>query len=151
MGVSKKSPTHVDVPGTHFDVSRNAIRRDSVAPEARFEVTVRLRRQAISPQPLAGLGLGGGRHGATEEDLAAIAKFASTFGLSVVHTRKESGSVVLSGTSASFQRAFDVELHHYAYDNGTYRGRDGAVRVPVELRDVIVGVFGLDDRPFART
>jgi kumamolisin len=58
--------------------------------------------------------------------------------------------VTLSGTAAQFQKAFDVELHHYEHAQGTYRGRVGFVRVPAELKDVIVGVFGLDNRPFAR-
>jgi kumamolisin len=88
--------------------------------------------------------------GAKDADLNAVANFAAKFGLTVVAGRKASSSVVLSGSAAQFQKAFDVELYHYQYDHGTYRGREGFVRVPVELKGVVAGVFGLDNRPFAR-
>jgi kumamolisin len=47
-------------------------------------------------------------------------------------------------------KAFGVELKQYDHPNGTYRGRTGPVHIPQELRDVIEGVFGLDNRPQAK-
>lgn len=151
------SSTHVDLPGSDRKVFRNAKRGKPVEADSRFEVTVRVKRPPIpanrinpgkSPhlthQQLEA------SHGAKDDDLAAVAKFAAKFGLAVVTQRKASGTVVLSGTAAQFQKAFDVELYHYEYDDGTYRGRVGPVRVPSELKDTVAGVFGLDNRPFAR-
>src|SRR5207244_3139255 len=58
-------------------------------------------------------------------------------------------TVILSGTADAFCRAFQVDLARYDYPGGTYRGRTGAMHVPVDLKDVILGVFGLDNRPQA--
>jgi kumamolisin len=157
-----KTETHVDLPGSRREALHLATRGSPIDPNARFDVTVRVRRQppaplvpaivagapATAPYPAGDAGL---RHGATDEDLEAIAAFASTFDLLLTQTRRESGTVVLSGTSAAFQKAFDVELRHYEYEGGTYRACNGAIRVPTHLKDVVVGVFGLDDRPFARS
>ena len=46
--------------------------------------------------------------------------------------------------------AFGVQLKEYQHPNGNYRGRTGPVQIPVELQDVIEGVFGLDNRPQAK-
>ena len=56
---------------------------------------------------------------------------------------------MLSGTAAQMSAAFGVSLGRYEHPGGVYRGREGHVHLPAELRDVIVGVFGLDDRPQA--
>lgn len=47
--------------------------------------------------------------------------------------------------------AFKVELNYYEHKDGTYRGRVGAVQIPADLAPEIAGVFGLDNRPQART
>ncbi len=38
-----------------------------------------------------------------------------------------------------------------ANGGGEYRGRSGGLTIPAELGDVVTGVFGMDDRPQART
>jgi kumamolisin len=152
------STTHVDLPGSERQVFRHAKRGKPIAPTTRFEVTVRVRRPAIPAErihppkntPHLTHKEFEARHGAKDTDLAAVVAFAARFGLVVVEQRKASGTVILSGSVAQFQRAFDVELDQYEHDHGTYRGRVGFVRVPADLKDVIVGVFGLDNRPFAR-
>jgi kumamolisin len=150
--------THVNLPGSDRKVFRNARRGKPIEPHTRFEVTVRVRRPPIpaerirppknaphlTHQELER------QHGAKDTDLAAVVAFAARYGLVVVEQRKASGSVVLSGFAAQFEKAFDVELHHYEHDHGTYRGRVGFVRIPADLDGIIVGVFGLDNRPFAR-
>jgi kumamolisin len=147
-----KTETHVDLPWSRREAPHQGIRGSPIDPNARFEVTVRVRRQPALPlvPPIVAGASGAPRSGASDDDLAAIVAFASAFGLSVTQTRKESGTVVLSGTSIAFQRAFDVELRHIEAEGGNYRACEGAIRVPTQLRDVVVGVFGLDDRPFAR-
>ena len=47
-------------------------------------------------------------------------------------------------------QAFAVDLGRYESPAGAYRGREGAVHLPDDLADVVVGVFGLDNRPMAR-
>jgi len=149
--------THVNLPGSEREVFRNAKRGKPIEPHTRFEVTVRVRRPPIPAErirpPKNAPHLTHKeleqQHGAKDQDLAAVAAFAARFGLVVVEQRKASGSVVLSGFAAQFEKAFDVELYHYEHDHGTYRGRVGFVRIPADLHGIIVGVFGLDNRPFA--
>jgi len=90
-------------------------------------------------------------HGADSADLDKIRKFAQEFGLTVHDTGTELArrTVVLSGTVANMQRAFNVELKEYSHPQGNFRGRVGEIKVPAEYADVISGVFGLDNRPQA--
>jgi kumamolisin len=87
------------------------------------------------------------RHGAAPQDLAAIGAFARTFGLEVVQTSVAGRTVVLSGTAAQVNQAFAVELGRYESSRGTYRSHDGFIHLPEEIADVVVAVFGLDNRP----
>ena len=47
--------------------------------------------------------------------------------------------------------AFGVQLEEYDHpEGGTFRGRTGPIMIPAELDGIVVGVFGLDNRPQAR-
>jgi kumamolisin len=89
-------------------------------------------------------------HGASATDLAAVKSFAHSHGVSVVQEDAARRTVVLSGTVAQFDRAFGIELKHYEYPGGTYRGREGVIQIPEQLADIIEAVLGLDNRPQAR-
>ncbi|MGA6972898.1 MAG: S53 family peptidase [Candidatus Binatus sp.] len=128
----------------------------------RLEVTVLVRRQAAADlQDKVKKLVGGGRshisrhefaktYGAAPADFAAVKKFAEKHGLAVVQEDAARRSVVLSGTVAHFNDAFGVDLQQLEYDGGSYRGRTGAVRLPPELKGIVEGVFGLDNRPQAK-
>jgi kumamolisin len=90
-------------------------------------------------------------HGADPADLAQIKKFAEEYGLKVHETGTELArrTVVLSGTVAKLQKAFNVDLKEYSHPTGHFRGRTGSISAPAEYADIIQGVFGLDDRPQA--
>lgn len=89
------------------------------------------------------------RHGASQADLDAVREFAEAHGLTVVQEHAGRRTMVLAGTVAQFNDAFDVELQHCSHPGGTYRGRTGPVHVPAELVGVIEAVLGLDNRPQA--
>ncbi len=89
-------------------------------------------------------------YGAGAKDIAQIRRFAKENNLTVVRESATRRSVMLSGTVADFNKAFDVSLKTYAYDKGTYRGRTGTIQIPADLAGVIEGVFGLDNRPVAK-
>ena len=135
-----------------------------VSPDERLEVTVRLRSKV--PLPVAGSeGFlddvhpaqrkylsredHAARFGADEKDLAKVAEFAKAHGLAVVESSSAKRSVVLSGLAPAFNAAFGVDLQQYEHEGGTYRGRTGTISVPADLADIVVGVFGLDNRPAA--
>jgi kumamolisin len=87
--------------------------------------------------------------GAASADIALVKRFARAHGLSVVQEDVPRRTVVLSGTVASMEGAFRAELKVFEDGQGSYRGREGPVRLPGELRGVVEAVLGLDNRPQA--
>lgn len=153
----------VEVPGSSKAALPDANLVGPVPPDERFQITVRVRRQADLP-PLDAHATHGptertyltqaelaARHGASAHDLAKIAAFAGQFGLTVDDSDNARRSVLLSGTTAQFEQAFSVTLSRYALPGGDVRGRSGPIFVPKDLDGLVVGVFGLDNRPFAKT
>lgn len=139
MSTREEAVPHQPVPGSHRDPVPGAIRTAEVHPDERVEVTLVLRR-----------GWGGARD-AHPSDLAAVERFASEYGLTVVSSHAPSRAVVVSGTAAQMEAAFEVDLGEYESDKVAYRGREGSVHVPEDLADTVVAVLGLDDRPQARS
>ena len=91
------------------------------------------------------------RYGATDADISAVAQFAEQFDLTVGEVNVARRSIVLIGTVANMNEAFGTQLQLFQSSQGLFRGRVGQLFIPAELGEVIVGVFGLDDRPQART
>jgi kumamolisin len=96
------------------------------------------------------------RYGAHPGEIERVAAFARDHGLTVDETNAARRTVVVSGTVGQFNEAFNVELHNYEREiqpspraeplTETYRSYDGFIQVPAELAEMIVGVFGLDNR-----
>src|SRR5579883_290485 len=123
-------------------------------PSALITVTVLVRRRdsrlpAPGSEPLTRDEFAR-RFGATPADIAAVEAFASEYDLTVVQTDAARRSVVLSGTVADMNQAFGTTLILFQSSSGMYRGRVGELSIPSALNNVIVGVFGLDERPQAR-
>ena len=89
-------------------------------------------------------------HGADADSIARVESFARLHQLTVKEESPARRTVILSGTVAAMNQAFGVELKQYEHPSGKYRGRTGPVQLPVELQDVVEGVFGLDNRPQAK-
>lgn len=124
----------------------------------RLEVSVHLRARRPLPEPDergAAVRLSRARfaaeHGASRDDVERVAGFAAEHGLRVEAVHQARRSVVLSGTAQQLGRAFDVRLQRWERDGTTFRGRTGPVHIPAGLVGVVDGVFGLDDRPQARS
>ncbi|CAB3757023.1 S53 family peptidase [Paraburkholderia humisilvae] len=89
--------------------------------------------------------------GTSSADCTKVHEFASAHGMKVVREAPQSHLMVLAGTVAHFQKAFDVKLDVYTHPKlGKYRGRSGPVHVPDELEGIVTAVLGLDNRPQAR-
>jgi kumamolisin len=89
------------------------------------------------------------RHGAQPADLAAVRAFASAQGLTIVQEHAARRTVVLQGTVAQFNAAFQVQLQQMQHDSCSYRGRTGSIALPSALDGVVEAVLGLDSRPQA--
>lgn len=160
-----KETGYVSLPGSERRPLPQATVIGPSDPNERLEVTVRVRRRSLIPPPeeMAAMAallpserqyLTGEeyerQYGADPQDMERVAEFARSHGLQVVEQSAARRSVVLSGTVQAAEAAFGVTLEDYEYPQGTYRGRVGPVSIPAELGDIVEGVFGLDNRPFAK-
>jgi kumamolisin len=155
---------HVILKGSERTAVSGATAQSPISPQERFEVSVLVRRRgrpefdariaALCQGRAVGAHLSredfAQRHGADPADFNAIRSFAATYGLTVVLEHAARRTLILSGTAQQFCSAFQVQLHHYEHDGGTYRGRTGPIKVPEELKDIVVAVLGLDNRPQAK-
>jgi kumamolisin len=148
------------VPGSDRAALPGAVTVGKTAPDQRLEVTVLVRRRdeaalkARASRAERGAHMDHAAfvaaHGADPADLEKVAAFARAHDLAVVQSDVGRRTVILSGTVAQFDAAFDVELQDFEYDAGSYRGRLGPVHIPDELSGVVEAVMGLDNRPVAK-
>jgi kumamolisin len=91
------------------------------------------------------------KFGARQEDADKVAKSLKKYGLKVDSVSLEARSMSVSGTAAAMEAAFKAGLATMrSPDQGEYRGRQGALQIPAELKGIVTGVFGLDERRMAR-
>lgn len=90
-------------------------------------------------------------HGAATADLEKIRTFAAQHHLLVAGEDPARRVVKLRGTVQAFNGAFGVNLRRYEHSSGSYRCRTGTLTIPADLQGVVEGVFGLDNRPQAKT
>jgi kumamolisin len=120
-----------------------------------FEVTVKLRRKTALPEPQAGKALLTreellDRHSADPKDLDAVVRVLAAQGLTITGSDLGTRSVKAGGDVETMERVFGVDLLRVKHENVLFRGRVGSVQLPAELDGLVVGVFGLDDRPMIR-
>lgn len=130
-----------------------------VAPDAQITVSVLLRRRSAA-HPKIGDVLSKGLshdefaqlHGAHPSDIQVVEAFAHQYGLTVVSTSIAMRRVVLSGTAANFEKAFDAALQCYKVDETgpVFRGRTGQIQIPADMSDMVVAILGMDNRPVAK-
>jgi kumamolisin len=89
------------------------------------------------------------RFGASPADVETVENFAAQENLKVVEISVPRRSVVLSGTAADISNAFQVRLVACEHKGKKYHTHDGEVYLPETLREIVIGVFGLDSRPQA--
>lgn len=138
----------------------------AVDPSQRIEITLQVRRkkgsdldatidkiasQSLTDRKYLTRSELGSHAGADPNDLAAISAFAHDHNLTVSETDAARRTVKLSGRIADMSAAFGVKLQRYKAGKISYRGRTGALTIPEDLKDVVVRVLGLDDRPVVDT
>jgi kumamolisin len=121
-----------------------------------IEVILKLRRKQVLPdlgaRPAVTLSRDelAGRHGASQHDIDKVTQVMSGYGLKTVSSSVGARTVRLSGPTSAMESAFNMKLFNYAHASGNYRGRVGYLFVPDELKDIVQGVFGLDNRRTVR-
>ncbi len=91
------------------------------------------------------------KFGADPADVDAVTNFARNHQLQVLSHDLGRRSVTLSGPVSRMTAAFGVNLQHYRLAGGVYRLRQGSIQIPASFANIITAVFGLDNRPQART
>ncbi|HEX3978584.1 MAG TPA: S53 family peptidase [Solirubrobacteraceae bacterium] len=155
----------VPVTGSERSLTSGHTRVGDVDPQATVDLTVYVRprapadwvdaesarapmaRRLVAREDWADL------HGAADEDMNAVASFARDAGLAVVRLDSARRAAHLRGSLQVASDAFGATMEgrfEAAEGRGEYRARTGALTVPAALGDVVVGVFGIDDRPQAR-
>lgn len=91
----------------------------------------------------------GGRFGATQADIDAIANWLASQGLSVEAVSNSRMNIRFSGPAAAVNRAFATELHWYANAGGGKRmAPGGEPAIPAALSGAVEGVLGLSEMRF---
>ena len=156
------------MPGSHSIVSGSerypvagAVASGRADGKAEIEVTLKLRRKKALPtlsgrpaNPITRKQLVA-KYGASTSDIAKVEKSLARFGLKRVTSDPATRTVRLRGTVADMEEAFQVKLFNYTHETSThetesYRGRVGPVQIPSELKAIVQGVFGLDNRRMVR-
>jgi kumamolisin len=122
---------------------------------ATIEVTLKLRRMKALP-PLTGrpdrtitrADLSN-EYGASQADIDKVIETFRKYDLEIVESDPGTRTVRLRGSISAMENAFQVKLFNYSHDTHSYRGRVGPVHVPVACKDIVEGVFGLDNRQVA--
>ena len=152
---------YVKLAGSERKPMAGATKGAPADPNAIIQATIVLRPRTSSTnaEPLADIVARGerltreeyqARYGADPADVQAILAFTSSFGLALTRVDLAARTVTLTGKTGDFANAFQVQMARYEHASGSYRGREGAISVPGELKDIILGVHGLDDRPQAK-
>jgi kumamolisin len=148
--------THAPVTGSERKPLPGAVSIGRANAHTVIDVSLKLRRKkslpaltarpanALTRQQLAD------QFGAAQSDIDAVGKAFTPFGLKVVEKNSATRTVKLRGSISAMEQAFQVKLFNYTHKSGDYRGRVGAVSVPIAVKDIVQGVFGLDNRRVVR-
>ncbi len=157
---SEKFDSRIELPGSFRNIPVGKNMGNTSFNEV-IEVMIRLRRKTPIRNFVRGIAIGKNkpvsredfnrRFGATPDDISLVVEYARQHDLTVLETSVPRRCVILKGTVQKFSEAFQVYLANFISDSGMiYRGRSGAIHIPEILRDVVTGVFGLDNRTQAR-
>ncbi len=85
------------------------------------------------------------RFGAGREDVAAVAAWIESHGLTVEHRARARNWIGFSGTVAQLQAALHVELHRYRINGEEHFANASEVSIPAALEPIVSAFLGLND------
>ncbi|HEY6346488.1 MAG TPA: S53 family peptidase [Bryobacteraceae bacterium] len=146
---------HVELPGSQRPAKRGAHRLRDADPHSHVEVTLTLRGPALPdadhlPKKALSREEFDMKYAASQEDADRVGQVLKGYGLKVDDVSLPTRSMRVSGTVAAIEAAFRADLGIYqSADQGEFRGREGAIQIPLALQGIVEGVQGLDQRRVA--
>jgi len=143
----------VAVPGSEKKPVHNAREVGDRPADETVVVTIRVRHKKALPKRVAEQLTPREyeeTYGASKEDMAKVVAFAKSHDLEVIEKDAAKRKVAVRGQADKIAAAFGTQVKTYAAPDGEYRGREGSILIPEELAGIVVGVFGLDNRPVAK-
>jgi kumamolisin len=143
---------HVQLPGSNRAAVTDADRIGEVDPDQPVTLTIGLRGPALPDAddiPRVGLTAEefAQQYGAAPADAELVRKTLTQYGFTVDDVSLSSRTVDISGTVGQMQAAFRPQLALFEGASGqSFRGRQGTLSVPADLKDIVTGVFGVDER-----
>jgi kumamolisin len=96
------------------------------------------------------------KYGADQADIDQVSDFLTEHDLTVDQVHVGRRTILASGTVAQFSEAFAVTLNQYEHEVArgrgvrpqieTYRDYEGFIYAPDNLAEIIIGIFGFDNR-----
>lgn len=149
----KKQAYH-KLPGSHHaraitGTTQNVNKNDTLT------ITIRLRRKKELPHAaISGEHLSREEYeqeySASPEDVTTVEQFLQQHNITVIESNLARRSVIAKGSISDIEAAFDVSLKAHAQGEQNYHVLTEDIGIPVELKGIVTGVFGLDTRPVAR-
>src|SRR4051812_6956385 len=127
---------HVRSSGDFDQLEADVLKQSELPPNERTYLT----REQLKQQ-----------FGATDADLDAVENYAQQHNLMVVHRSAAERAIVVKGKLRDLLTAFPANVKMYHHATGTYRGREGEIRIPDQLEGIVTGVYGYDTRPKHRS
>jgi len=126
----------------------------TLSKDEKVEITIRLRRKRpleIEQGSIMTHEEYEQQHGASADDAKLVKGFLREYHLQLVEFSSARRSMMVKGSIADLEAAFNVNLEGRAQEGGgNFRARSGEIFIPESLKAIITGVFGLDNRPVAR-
>ena len=153
---SKSTRSHIVLPGSKRGKHQEATVVGKVNPKEQITVTINLAGpklpdadeyvgQRLTPEEFTQ------KFSAKKEDADAVAAALKKYGLKVGDVSLTNRSMSATGTAAAMEAAFQPNLVLMrSARQGQFRGRQGSLMIPAELKGLVTGVFGLDNRRMAR-
>src|SRR5215475_10338692 len=152
---SKSTRSHIVLPGSKRGKQREATVVGKVDPKEQITVTINLAGpklpdadeyvgQTLTPEEFSQ------KFSAKKEDADAVTAALKKYGLKVENVSLTNRSMRATGTAAAMEAAFQPNLVLMrSARQGQFRGREGSLMIPAELKGMVTGVFGLDNRRMA--
>jgi kumamolisin len=153
----KTDKTHVVLAGSRRPKDPNTVRVRNVDPKEKIDITIALAGPKLpGPDDYVGQTITEdeleAKFGAKKEDANKVAKTLKKFGFKVESVSLSTQTMRVIGTAAAIEAAFrpDMAIVRSTRQSGEYRARSGTLQIPKELKGIVAGVYGIDERRMAR-